>query len=77
MTDDRLHGKLANTERSIDDLIKTLTDRNADHVLVRQCMEHLHGILELLGERPTTRLLCKKMEKGSVTAIDIDNVDQK
>ncbi len=75
MTDDQHHGELASTRQHIEDLIKTLADRNADRTLIWQCLEHLHATLDVLGERPAANLLLERMEKDARTSIGIDNED--
>lgn len=57
MTDDQGIGDGADLRRHIHDLIGTLADRNADRQLVDDCLEHLHAMLETLGERPTATML--------------------
>ncbi len=62
MTSDRESADKTNVRRHVCDIVRTLTDKNADRVLVEQCLEHLAMILETLGERSAAMLVRKELE---------------
>lgn len=80
MIDERGNGNSADIRRHIDDLIRIMSDQNADQVLVGQCLEHLHAVLETLGEQPTARWLRKRLRErdGDTTHLaERDDSDDK
>lgn len=71
VTADQGNGVSEHVRQHIGDLIKTMTDQNADRALVGHCLEHLHMVLETLGERPAAKSLLEQLEDGDGTDIDL------
>lgn len=73
MTSDRGSADKTNVRRHVCDLVRTLTDKNADRVLVEQCLEHLAMILETLGERSAAMSVRKELDGKDKSAGQIDD----
>jgi len=73
VTSDRGSADKANVRRHVCNLVRTLTDKNADRVLVQQCLEHLAMIFETLGERSAAMLVRKELEGRDKSAGQVDD----
>lgn len=72
MADDQGISDAADLRRHISELIGVLADQNADRRLVEECLDHLHAMLETLGERPIAMMLRECVKEGGKATVGLE-----